>query len=245
MDENQKSEKDIQALISDLIPEALVGLDASMVLEGARNNRCALLDSLQECFTRLRTISRMQRYRAAAHRPLVVQPLEESFGVRFLQCEPSVVQRDDSYYPPVGEVFELSLIECGDAADPSRMVEADGCLSAAKWLFSGTDERGAGTRQFQLLPTDPAWKRFSEFSDGLALEGRIPSGQWREAFRLKFPNPPPGVRPVGILDPSWHSPSPGGVPHFPYIGPRGETHFRSIAVMPSIAWLWLVEMDGR
>ena len=104
-------------------------------------------------------------------------------------------------YPVVGQVFELTLD--GDAPEnqPLAMVRRIGYSTWEKWLYKGPTVKGIQTGVFKLVEFD----RFLKFDDLhriLDTHGRIPEGQWAQAFKTAYPKYD-GVCSIGFPDKSW------------------------------------------
>lgn len=76
----------------------------------------------------------------------------------------------------------------------------------------------------------------------LAIHGRVPEGQWREAFKTSFPKHD-GKGPVGVADASWKGPL--CVPCFPCIDEDGDSGFDWMYAGFSDDWRWLVEVKKK
>ena len=137
-------------------------------------------------------------------------------------------------YPATGEVFELTLD--GDAADvqPLKMVRRDGY--AGEWRHRGSTVKGQEARRFKLVEIGYC-QDFEEVRRKLATHGAIPEGQWREAFKARYPRRD-GKGPIGVADASWVSP--GGDAGFPYVHTDGDSRFGWAGNGFGDSWRWLV-----
>lgn len=126
--------------------------------------------------------------------------------------------------PADNEVFELTLDGDAPENDPIEMVKRDGYSEPEKWQFTGRKITGTQTCRFKLVRVGDC-HNFDEVRQRLVLYGVVPNGQWREAFKDKYPRPD-GRGPIGFCGLSW-------------VRPIGDRVFR---VFPSLidkggAWL--------
>ena len=141
-------------------------------------------------------------------------------------------------HPPVGEVFELTLN--GDAPEnqPLAMVaNSDSDCSPRNWTHNGSVVKGVASHHFRLVAVGYQ-RNLGAVIKALAPHGKIPEGQWREAFKASFASN--GIHPVGIADPSWTNPSFGAV--FPCVRSNDDSSFYWAGERLSSYWLWLVEV---
>lgn len=140
-------------------------------------------------------------------------------------------------YPAMGEIFELTLD--GDVPEHQslEMVRRDGY--GGKWRHDGPVVQGKQTRRFKLVQIGYC-RTFDEVLEKLAKYGKIPEGQWREAFRVAYPKPD-GDGPIGIADFSWVNPH--GYAHFPYVRADGHSYFHWADDDFYESWRWLVEVS--
>lgn len=142
-------------------------------------------------------------------------------------------------YPAVGEVFDLTLD--GDAPEhqPLEMVRRDGYTG--KWEHRGPVVKGKQARRFKLVQIGYC-PSFDEVRRKLATEhGKIPEGQWREAFKAAYPKAD-GNGPVGVADSSWVNPN--GNANFPYVNTDGNSNFNWTDDDFNENWRWLVEVSN-
>lgn len=139
--------------------------------------------------------------------------------------------------PADGEVFELTLD--GDAVDPMEMARRD--THARDWKFDGTRLTGTHSRRFKLVCVGDQ-QGFDAVRTALVAHGRIPEGQWRDAFKAAYPLPD---NLVGVADPSWVRRS--GRRFFPTVHTGrsgGDTDFHWAGFESfSDDFHWLVEVD--
>lgn len=138
-------------------------------------------------------------------------------------------------YPAVGEAFELTLD--GDALEnqPLEMVRRDGYIG--NWTHRGPLVNGAETRRFKLVSVGYCanWNELTQRK--LAKHGEISPGQWREAFKKKYPTPDDNGL-IGFPDASWAGP--GGGARFPCVHAGGGSDFRWAGRGFSGRWRWFV-----
>lgn len=141
--------------------------------------------------------------------------------------------------PANSEIFELTLD--GDAIDPMEMVRADG-YDPRNWQFQGPVVKGTQTRRFMLVQVgycrnlDEVRQKVEAGSNTLA------EGQWREAFREKYPKPTKGDL-IGFGGSRWVNPF--GDRSFPYLGDWGgawRSDFGWSDDGLNGSWRWLVEV---
>src|SRR3989344_4511021 len=140
-------------------------------------------------------------------------------------------------YPLEDEVFELTLDDDPSRNDPMAMARRYGYGNQCR--FTGRVVKGRQTRWFRLERVYEA-ETFSDVLSQLGeVDGRIPAGQWIEAFRESFPQSD-GKTYIVVADPSWVFPSFG--PCFPGIRHDGRQWFRSIEPSFDHGWGWLMEV---
>lgn len=142
----------------------------------------------------------------------------------------------DLTVPAVGEEFELTLN--GDEVDPLDMVRRDGEDDWEHWRFNGPRVTGTHTRRFKLVC--PGYCR--DLAEVKQKAGKLAEGQWREAFRQKYPNPD-GLGPIGFGGSEWLDPD--SHRHFPYLGANIQpwhSYFPWDLYGFAEHWRWLVEV---
>lgn len=124
-------------------------------------------------------------------------------GVR-IQAEKSIEKSSPTVVasvatPKSGEIFELALM--GDT-DGLAMVWRSGII-ALDWEYAGKGVDQPQKRNFKIIETDVGlpWDQVIRWHG----TGKIPEGQWIEAFLLKYPHPDKKGA-IGIADPSWVDP---------------------------------------
>ncbi|OGL66203.1 hypothetical protein A3B21_01935 [Candidatus Uhrbacteria bacterium RIFCSPLOWO2_01_FULL_47_24] len=140
-------------------------------------------------------------------------------------------------YPADGEVFKLTLN--GDASDnqPLAMVHTDGYTG--KWKHNGRVVKGAQTCRFKLVAIGYC-RDFEEVKRKLAPHGKIPEGQWRQAFKASY-RKPDGKGQIGVADSSWSDPD--GNAAFPCVHGYGRSGFDWVGSAFSGGWHWLVAVS--
>lgn len=141
-------------------------------------------------------------------------------------------------YPAANEIFELTLNGDLPENQPLEMVRRDGYAEPEKWWYTGTKVTGKQTRRFKLVGVGYC-SSFSDLKGKLAKHGEIPAGQWREAFKAKYPTPDENG-PIGIPDASWVDPL--GDANFPCVRTVGGSGFGWSDFVFSGGWRWLVEV---
>ncbi len=139
-------------------------------------------------------------------------------------------------YPVIGEIFELTLDGTATKNQPLEMVHADG-FNVQNWNHKGPVVRQRETRRFKLVEVGYC-KNLDEVMSKLAVHGRIPPGQWREAFKVRYRY---SRRPVGIADASWVDPM--NRAEFPCIYAEGGLGFCGPSYQFDTNWQWLVIYD--
>lgn len=139
-------------------------------------------------------------------------------------------------YPADGEVFELTLDGDASENDPIEMVRRDGYGNPKLWKYTGKRVIGKQTRFFKLVRVDHC-RNLDEVRERLAKCGEVLQGQWREAFKVAYPEPD-GRGPVGIADPSWVNPN--GLAYFPCVDTGGSSYFYWADYDFHEHWRWLV-----
>jgi len=146
----------------------------------------------------------------------------------------------DTTYPAIGEIFELTLDADDPLADPIWMVRKDGDIyeDAERWSFTGTRLVGIHTRRFKLV--DIGYQlSFDAVRSALEEYGRIPEGQWRHAFEVRYRKAHGGL--VGFADSSWVDSE--SATRFPYFFGIGNTRFNWTLRDFHDRWLWVVEVS--
>ena len=141
---------------------------------------------------------------------------------------------------PENEV-EFALALNGDEADPIEMLQNDG-INPANWEFRGKKIMGTGTRRRFKLVSVGYCTSFNKLVEKLKKQGAIPEGQWREAFKKRFPKP--GEKSlIGFADASWVYPN--ADLYFPYFGDNGgrNSSFRWTGHGFNGVWRWVVEVS--
>ena len=141
-------------------------------------------------------------------------------------------------YPPIGEVFELTLDGCDPSSDPIEMVRGDGYNEPERWEFKGERVIDLETRRFKLVEIGYQ-PNFNAVREAFREHGTIPGGQWREAFKANFE--PDSKGPIGIADASWLNPL--GSASFPYVDANGSSYFLWADSSFRVGWRWLVEVS--
>lgn len=115
--------------------------------------------------------------------------------------------------PADGEVFELTLD--WDTVDPMEMVRADG-YDPEGWEFQDPRVEGVQTRRFELVQVGYYCQNLDEVRAKVEARGEtLAEGQWREAFRVKYPKPDRAIL-IGFGGSLWVDPY--GYRRFPYLG---------------------------
>ena len=153
-------------------------------------------------------------------------------------------------YPVDGKIFELTLDGDSIENDPLEMIRHD-FIWNYEWKHIGKKVTGIQTCRFKLVSVEFCFN-LAEVIAKISFWGKIPEGQWRNAFRTAFPNPDPpkpfwaiypayaeGKWPVGVADPSWIDPS--GFVHFPFVHCT-HSSFPSANDVFSRNWCWLVQI---
>lgn len=140
-----------------------------------------------------------------------------------------------STIPADGEEFELTLN--GDATDPIAMVKSDGYGDSEKWKFNGPKVTGVHTGTFKLVRAGGA--NLAAVRVTLPKETPLAEGQWREAFKAKFPKHD-GNGPIGFAGSEWVRPR-GGV-LFPCVVDDGDSFFSWVGLDFLVGWRWLVRV---
>ncbi|MFY9462741.1 MAG: hypothetical protein WAP52_00965 [Candidatus Sungiibacteriota bacterium] len=112
-------------------------------------------------------------------------------------------------YPTDGEVFELTIDGDAQENDPmNRTFLIYEHTAVMPWRHIGKKVSGVQTRQFKLVPLGTIDEPLSGVIEKLQSYGRIPEGQWRNAFKRTYPRAD-GRRTICIADPSWIDPRRG------------------------------------
>ena len=115
-------------------------------------------------------------------------------------------------YPKVGEIFELTLD--GDAPEnqPLEMLPRS-CYHLGQWEHHGSVVKGKHTRRFKIVELDYC-RNFKKVLQKLAAHGKVPEGQWLQAFKHRHPRLELGEE-VSIADASWADWT--GPTYFPFL----------------------------
>jgi len=140
-----------------------------------------------------------------------------------------------SSYPPVGEIFELTLTK--DQCDGMKMVR-NLVRDPKYWRYNGQKLTAGSTAKFKLVKSGFC-DNFQEAADRLKEHGEIPAGQWLQAFKAAYPEPD-GSYPVGVADCSWEGPGLGAFARFPYLSSDGVMGFIWPGSRLGEYWRWLV-----
>lgn len=141
-------------------------------------------------------------------------------------------------YPADGEVFELTLDGSAPENQPFEMVNRDG-YDPKGWKHNGPTVTGTQTRRGKLVSVGDC-RTWSELERKLKEHGELPPGQWRQAFKNKFPTPD-SMGPIGFADRSWSRPF--GDPGFPHVDTDGVSCFCWHADGFSEFWRWFVLVE--
>ena len=134
------------------------------------------------------------------------------------------------------EEFELTIN--GDKVDPLMMVRQDGYSNWEQWEFRGPRVYGIQTRRFKLVR--PGHCR--DLAGVRRKAGKLTDGQWREAFRQKYPRPD-GRDSIGFAGSEWVDSN--GFFNFPYLCGGSVWWCSDFHWAPTgfhEGWRWLVEM---
>lgn len=140
-------------------------------------------------------------------------------------------------HPPVSEIFELTLDGDLPENQPLEMVRRDGY--SGTWKHNGPVVKGVQTRRFKIVQIGYC-RTFDEVQTKLIQHGKIPEGQWRQAYKTAYPKPD-GNGPIGIADSSWVLPN--GRACFPYVLTDGYSDFCWTDHAFNDFWRWLVEVS--
>lgn len=105
-----------------------------------------------------------------------------------------------STVPEAGEVFELTIDE---PIDPVEMIRMDG-YNPTGWVSRGPNVSSWVTRKFKLVVIGYS-SSFIKLNAELKEVGKPALGQWREAFKEKYPHSD-GKGPIGFTGSVWLSP---------------------------------------
>lgn len=139
-------------------------------------------------------------------------------------------------YPAEREVFELTLDGDDPNNDPIVMAQRDGY----EFTHVGKKVVGVQTGRFMLVRSGYR-PYFDELRQSIETFGAIPEGQWREAFKAKFPHPHGKQRPVAVADASWRGSA--DTAYYPWIDRRGKSGFHGTEYDLSEEWFWLVRLS--
>ena len=138
-------------------------------------------------------------------------------------------------YPANGVVFKLTLDWDDPENEPMAMARRDG-FAVSNWLYKGERPTGIQTRRFKLILAGYG-RNFLEVLAKIQANGKIPEGQWREAFKTAHPHHDGGTC-VGVPDLSWVNAY--GSLVFPFIDKNGHSSFHWPVRAFSDYWRWLV-----
>jgi hypothetical protein len=142
------------------------------------------------------------------------------------------------YIPNVGEAFQMTLNGEDPTNNPIAMIRSDGYYD--QWSYIGQKITGVVTAHFKLISAKNVW--VVEIIEEIKQHGKIPSGQWRQAFTKQFPEWRSAYKYIGFPDCSWKNDE-NDTKLFPYLGKHGGSGLaRSISSADS-DWLWLVEIS--
>ena len=141
-------------------------------------------------------------------------------------------------YPPVGEVFELTLDGDAPENEPLEMVNEFG-FNPSGWQYIGAAVSGRETRRFQFVQVGYC-STVERVKDKIGPYGKVPAGQWINAFKAAYPEPD-GQGPVGFADASWVSAD--GRANFPYVASVGFLHFNYGGHVRGEDWRWFVQVS--
>ena len=142
-----------------------------------------------------------------------------------------------NYIPKINEVMDLSLDGKDNWVDPMAMVNNFG-YDVRGWRHIGKRVTEMEIRRLMLVSVG-ACPDFMTLKNHLETKGRIPSGQWLEAFKNTLKHD--GDGPVGVADASWQCPE--GEVKFPGIRSNGRSDFFCINDGFHANWRWLVEVS--
>ena len=179
----------------------------------------------------LQVAGRGERLTGALERAIADVLLDEG-EAGYIASAPSV-----AIYPSVGEVFDLTLDGGLLENQPLEMVRQDGY--SGKWKHAGSIVGGTETRRFRLVQVGYCCT-FDEVVRKLVEYGKIPEGQWRQAFKAIYPKPD-GNGPIGVADSSWVDPC--GCAFFPDVSTDGGSDFYWTDYVFYDYWRWLVEVS--
>ena len=138
-------------------------------------------------------------------------------------------------YPVLNEIFELTLDGSAPENQPLEMVRADGC-DPRGWKHDGPTVKGTESRRGKLVSVGYC-RGWQELERKLKAHGELPEGQWREAFKARYPTLD-GNGPIGFADRSWSVPSERRF--FPYVSSAGESSFYWFDDGVHGFWRWFV-----
>jgi len=146
-----------------------------------------------------------------------------------------------------GAEFELSFNF--DETDPLAMIYRSDNFSemgglGGGWQFTSTRPMGAQTGRFKIVSIGEQ-PDIASVIDALAEHGRVPEGQWLEAFVRTYQSAEKGAL-IGSPDASWKWLY-NNVNFFPFLGSREHRESSKIRFTCgydfSISWRWLVRVD--
>ena len=146
--------------------------------------------------------------------------------------------------PKDGEIFELTLNT--DDANPIGMVRDDGYENPDLCKFEGPEVNGTHTKRFKLVRVGNQPHALA-VNRALSKHGTPALGQWREAFKKKYPRHD-GHGSVGFTGAVWVFPEYGGIRSFPFVVGRGflwSSGFRGLGNDFDVRWRFAVEVKKR
>ncbi len=148
--------------------------------------------------------------------------------------------QSSTHYPANDELFELTLDGDAPGNDPIQMVRDDDYMYPERWTFDGQKVVGCQTRRFKLVAIGHWCATIDGVREELVRHGRIPNGQWRQAFKAAYPESDE-EGPIGVADPSWINFD--GKRCIPYIKTTGAAPGFDPVDDYDIHWRWLVTVD--
>lgn len=141
------------------------------------------------------------------------------------------------WYPAVNQVFELTFNGKSPEVGSPAMRESYGYNLEVRPHNGKAAALYQETRKFKLVSVGRC-ANWEELTTKLATHGRIPEGEWLEAFKAVYSEHDDNG-PVGVADASWVDPDERA--HFPCIGWYGPWAFSWSVTICSANWRWLVE----
>lgn len=141
------------------------------------------------------------------------------------------------YIPNVGEEFQMTLDGDDPTNDPIAIIRSDGYYD--RWSYIGQKITGIATSCFKLISSEKVW--VDDILKDIKRQGKIPCGQWRQAFTKQFPEWRNAYKNIGFPDCSWKN-NENGAKLFPYLGKHGDSGLGRLVSSADSDWLWLVEI---